>query len=68
VNAKADSAAREQEKRNKEQWNRDSCRWILDTTENLRRTGQATGKALTPAERQAHYNDCVRELDGATKK
>jgi hypothetical protein len=67
ASARADKAARDQEKADKDRWNRDSCAWILDTTEYLRRTGQATGKKLTPAERQAHFEDCVKEFSGRKK-
>ena len=58
---------RDREKADKDRWIRDSCAWILDTTEYLRRTGQATGKKLTPAERQAHFDDCVKEGSGTKK-
>jgi hypothetical protein len=63
-NAKADSAARSQERKDKEKWVRDSCNWIFDTTETLRREGKLTGKELTPDERQAKFDNCVQEASG----
>jgi len=67
ANAKADQAAREQEKKDKDKWTRDSCGWILDRTEYLRRSGQLTGKELTPEERQAKFDDCVKEISDKKK-
>lgn len=67
ADAKADNAARGQERKDREKWVRDSCDWILDTTETLRRKGKLTGKELTPDERQAKFDNCVKEVSGTKK-
>jgi len=64
ADAKADQTARAQEKKDHEKWVRDSCDWILDTTETLRREGKLTGEELTPDERQAKFDNCVKEVSG----
>jgi hypothetical protein len=61
---KADNKARAQEKKDKKKWIRDSCNWIFDTTETLRREGKLTGRELTPDERQAKFDNCVKEVSG----
>lgn len=65
--SKADKAAREQERKDKEKWIRDSCKWIFDSSEKLRREGKLTGKDLTPEERQAKFDNCVKELSAKKK-
>jgi hypothetical protein len=67
ADAKADNAARAQEKKDNEKWVRDSCNWIFDTTETLRREGKLTGRELTPDERQAKFDNCVKEVSGKKK-
>ena len=61
-NQKMDKIAQEQDKKNKDKWVRDSCNWILDSTEKLRSEGRLTGKELTPEEKQAKFNKCVKEV------
>jgi len=67
ADAKADNAARAQQKKDKEKWVRDSCNWIFEYTENMRREGKVTGKEVTFEERQAKFDNCVKEVSGEKK-
>jgi hypothetical protein len=62
--ARLDKAAREQDKKDTDKWVRDSCNWIFESSEKLRREGKLTGKELTPDERQKKFEKCVKEVGG----